>query len=456
MVHDVIVIGAGFAGLSAAARLADAGVRVLVLEAKGRLGGRATAFTDPATGELVDNGQHVLFGGYHETRRFLHLIGAAENVRAQPALEVLFIDRAGRKSALCCPPLPAPLHLLGGILEWDGLPLADRLAVLRIVPALARARHSIERAASPSETVDSWLRANGQPRRLRDFFWEPLAIAALNQSPHQAGATAFVRVLVDLFTGARQDASIVMPLLPLHLMYAEPARRFIEARGGEIRTGAAAQVVVNGARVTGVTVRGGRAAAGASRQDEKIRASGVVVAVPWFGLRSAVADAGDRAMPLTTTLDSASRMDSSPIVTVNLWFDRSVMEAPFVGLPGRTMQWIFDKRFILGDAASHLSLVSSGANRILQLSNEQVVGLALGEIIEAVPAAREAVLKRVTVVREPNATFSLSPGQPRRPSTLTAVPGLALAGDWIDTGLPGTIESAVVSGHRAADAILNQ
>ena len=146
-------------------------------------------------------------------------------------------------------------------------------------------------------------------------------------------------------------------------------------------------------------------------------------------------------------------MESMPIVTVNLWYDRRVMEEPFVGLPGRDMQWVFDKRLAFGESASHLSLVSSGATRLTRMGRDELTALAAREVAEALPGVSGATLLRATVVREKQATFSLAAGQPPRPGTRTPVGGLFLAGDWIDTGLPGTIESAVVSGHRAADAV---
>jgi zeta-carotene desaturase len=158
--------------------------------------------------------------------------------------------------------------------------------------------------------------------------------------------------------------------------------------------------------------------------------------------------------PLEGVLARANQMASSPIVTVNLWFDRDVLadvQASFVGLPGRSMQWVFDKRAVFGGDASHLSLVSSGASPLVALTNAELIATAHAELLDALPAVRGASLVRATVVREPRATFSLAPGQPVRPQAATPVRGLYLAGDWIDTGLPATIESAVRSGHRAAD-----
>lgn len=442
---DAVVVGAGFAGLSAAARLARDGVRVLVLEARARLGGRAAAFPDRDTGEMVDNGQHVLVGAYTATFAFLAEIGALDRVRIEPRLRVTVIDRRGRRSRLECPRLPSPLDLLAGLLEWEALDWRDRAAALRMAGPLRLARRALEPgsgvvAASPGETVAQWLVRNGQTPRLCELLWNPLALAALNQPPERAAAPPFARVLGEMFGGGPAAAAIALPTRPLDQMYAEPARAFIEAHGGAIRTGVAAKVEL--ARGAVVAVH----AAGAT-----LSPAVVVSAVPWFAFGDLFA--GDTAA-IDRIAAGARRMAPSPIVTVNLWLDRPVLEEAFVGLPGRTMQWVFDKRAVAGDSASHLSIVSSGALSVLRMSNDEVVGVAHGELIDAVPAARDARLLRATVVREPRATFSLAPGQPPRPATVTPVRGLLLAGDWIDTGLPATIESAVRSGRQAAAAVL--
>src|SRR5262249_14569892 len=151
---------------------------------------------------------------------------------------------------------------------------------------------------------------------------------------------------------------------------------------------------------------------------------------------------------------AVSRMDPVPIVTVNLWLDRRVLDDAFVGLPGRTMQWVFDKREAFGSDASHLSLVSSGAEKVYEMRNRELIELAHEGLLGAIPCRRAARLVRATVIREPRATFSLAPGQPVRPATRTPVPHFYFAGDWIATGLPATIEGAVRSGHAAAAAVL--
>jgi zeta-carotene desaturase len=431
---DVVVVGGGFAGLSAATALAERGARVLVLEARPTLGGRATAFTDPATGERVDNGQHVLFGCYHETFRLLRRIGTESSVCLQSRLSVGVIDRNGRRSRLTCPPLLPPFHLVAGIMKWDALAWRDRLAALRMGRAIARAPHTANRDG----TVRQWLLRYGQTNRLIELLWEPLAVAALNEAIDVAAAAPFARVLAGLFGRSPRDSALAIPRKPLDELYASPAKRFIEHNGGEVRTNAVAQIHSDAdLRVTS--------------KGEAIAAPAVVCAVPWHAVPDVLVDATG---PLAGVVDAARRTAASPIVTVNLWLDRDVTGETFIGLPGRTMQWIFDKRMLFGEDASHLALVSSGADRVVGLANDQLIALALAELRAALPAAAGVIVKRAVVVREKRATFSVAPGQPRRPSTESGVRGLYLAGDWIETGLPATIESAVVSGHLAAEAIV--
>jgi len=423
---DVVVVGGGFAGLSAATSLAARGARVLVLEARPSLGGRASSFADPATGEPVDNGQHVVTGAYYETFEFLGRIGTRDGVRMQTSLELEIVEPDGRRSRFTCPPLPSPLHLLGGLLRWPALRWRDRLAAVWM---------GLRRAPGPHETVRQWLQAQGQTPRLIELLWEPLAVAALNQSIDTAAASSFATV-IDRILARRAASALGLAVTPLSDLYAVPSRSFIEARGGAVRTGRAA--VIGAWPAASLSVRSG---------DHEIWPRAVICAVPWHGLRAAF---WPEPPPLAAVFAAADGTPASPIVTVNLWLDRRVTRSAFIGLPGRTMQWVFDKRELFGDGATHLSLVSSGAEAVVAKSNDELVALAVEELRSACPDARDAEIRRAVVVRERKATFSVAPGAPARPSVRTGIPGLFLAGDWIGNDLPATIEGAVISGHAAA------
>ena len=444
--YDAAVVGAGFAGLSAAVRLARQGARVLVLEARSRLGGRTTAVLDLETGGLVDNGQHVLLGCYHETFSFLEEIGALDSLQFQPQLSVPMVDRAGRSSRLSCGFLPPPFHLVAGVLDWEALPWSDRVAIFRMVTPIRTARRALEPgsrkiAASPGETVENWLIRNGQTARLREMLWNPIASAVLHQPPDRAAAPAFARVLGEMFGLDAKASAVVVPSKALGLTCAEPAREYIERHGGAVRTDSPASVRIESDRATGVDA------------GTEAWSVGVVIAsVPWFALPTLFREDAGALAPI---LANAHATAPWPIVTVHLWFDRRIVEDPFLWLPGRTMQWVFEKPVAPGDGAGFLlSLAPNGEASLAGRTDEELIELAQRELLEARPSARTASLLRGTVVREPRATFSLAPGQPPRPSTETPVRGLYLAGDWIDTGLPGSIESAVRSGHKAGNLVI--
>ena len=436
--YDAAVIGGGFAGIAAAVSLARAGRRVLLVEARGRLGGRATTLIDRATGEPVDNGQHVMFGCYRETLALLDTLGQRDKVYVQPALHVPFIGPDGARHDLRCAALPAPMNLALGLLRWKALDARDRVRAARLFISLMRGGEP-----APDETVTAWLVRMGQTRRLRGWLWEPLAIAALNESPDVAAAAMFTPVLRELFSGGARAASLAWPAVPLLDLYGLPAARYLESRGGTVRLGRPARVARDGASFS---VRAG---------DERFQAPAVIAAVPWHAFGTLFEDG----IPaeLESIARNAAAMTAVPIVTVNLWYDRPVFdgrELPFCGFVGRTAQWAFDRRGLTGTAASHVSVITSAASGLSERADTAIIDIITRDLAEAMPLARAATVTRATVIREKQATFSVRPGSPVRPEEGTPLPGFYLAGDWLRTGLPGTIEGAVRSGNRAGTQLL--
>jgi hypothetical protein len=286
---------------------------------------------------------------------------------------------------------------------------------------------------SPSETVRTWLTRLGQTPKLIEMLWEPLAIAALNQPIDVAAAAPFAEVIDRMIKG-RDGASLVLPQVPLDELFAQPARAFLEARGSVVRTQAQGRLAFDEDAVTVLV------------DQQPANARAVIAAVEWHAL--------DRLCPdppasLQQVWHAAAATAASPIVSAHLWLDRRVLDVPFVGLPQRPWQWVFDVGASWGEPGQ-LSFVASAADGMPEQSNEALIDSALALLREVTPKARGASLRHGLVVRERRATFSVAPGAPPRPSNETGVPGFFLAGDWIGTTLPATIESAAASGHAAA------
>jgi hypothetical protein len=335
-------------------------------------------------------------------------------------------------------------------MRWPAIGLADRASALRLIGLLRRIRRDGAAAVAADVpaalTVSRWLRARGQSRALCDWLWDPLAIAALNQLPGIAAAAPFVRVLGELFAPDPDASAIGLPLVALDELYGPPSVAFLEARGGRVVLKSPATIAIDSAgRVAGV--RAG---------DRTIATSCVVSAVPWHAF-GAIWN-GQPPAALSGIARNAASMHGSPIVTVNLWLDgpaSSATSAPFVGLVGGPMHWVFNKAAIVGGHADHLSVVASGADDLTRLDNDRITAVAMDQLRLALPSIGARKVRRSVVVREHRATFSLAPGGPARPGAATPLAGFVLAGDWTDTGLPGTIEGAVQSGHTAAACVLS-
>ncbi|MGH9836679.1 MAG: hydroxysqualene dehydroxylase HpnE [Blastocatellia bacterium] len=442
--RPVLILGGGFAGLSAAVNLAEVGTPVLLLERRSFLGGRAYSFTDKTTGDTIDNGQHLMMGCYHHTLNFLEKIGSINKLKFQENPQVDFLrEQPGgivRRASFKCPPAPAPLHLLIGLARLDTIGWSDRFRVLRVGLELRRLNGN--RAKLAGITVRQWLDQLGQSERMQSRFWDLVALATLNESPDRASADMFARVLDQAFMHSRRDSTMVISRVGLSDLYTEDARAFIESRGGSVRLNAeVAQIEFEDERAVGVTLRSG----------ERIEAETIISAAPYFALRRMISDEVAESSDGLRNLD---RLKSAPIVSINLWYDEPVTDLEFAGLLDSRIEWVFNKNAIAGETSrrrQHLALVISGAHQVAGQPKEELIALAIGEMRRFFPAARKREPIHAFVVREHDATISHTPGVAAlRPSQRTSFKNFFLAGDWTDTGLPATIEGAVWSGQECA------
>jgi len=445
----VVVIGGGFAGMAAAIALQERRHEVVLLERRGVLGGRATSYRDTVSGEDVDNGTHLMIGAYAATLDLLRRAAALDLLLVQDHLHIDYVDDRGF-STLDCPPVAAPLHLLAGLLRMR-LPWRVRFQALRF--GLAAAFGPRPRGI----TLAEWFRRTGQGAEARRLLWDPLATAILNETPERAAAILFANVYREAFLAHHAASRLVFLRCGYAVMH-ERLGRYLEGRGGVLRRRALAEAVeVEDGRVTGVRyVQRARTRdeirAGAKARPERVEAEAVVSAVPWTVLPRIVPEEHRSVAPFA----GLSRLRGSPIVSIEMWLDRVVVDRPMVGLRDCEIEWVFDKGRLYGRQGppQHLAFIASAAYRSVPRPNAELVGAAEAALRRYFPAMAGAAVTRSLVIREPDATFASDPeAETLRPPTVTPLRGLFLAGDWTATGLPATIEGAVRSGFAAAKAV---
>jgi squalene-associated FAD-dependent desaturase len=439
--QSVLVIGGGLAGLASAVALAEAGLEVRLLEKRPHLGGRATSYTLP-DGTEVDNCQHVTLGCCTNLDDFYRRAGAAGKVKFYDRL--LFVDRLGRRFSMQASAwLPPPLHMAGSFLAFGALSLADRRGIARAMLAVARAGG--RPAGIDALSMLEWLHRMKQTPGAIERFWRVVLVSALDEELDRTDAGYGIDVFWKAFLGSRGGYRIGIPSVPLADLY-EGCREAIVKRGGQV-------ALRHGVRQ--VCVQDGRFASAVLESGEALAADACVLAVPQAALPSLLP-------PDLTAEDGAlagvRSIHSSPITGVHLWFDRTVMDEPFLTLLDHTTQWVFNKTMLYGEPAGsrqYLQLVISASYDLVPKSRQEIIDLCRRELAEILPATRDARLEKATVVKEIAATFSPRPGVDQwRPPQKSPVSNLYLAGDWTRTGWPSTMEGAVRSGYLAAEAVL--
>lgn len=445
---DVAIIGGGFAGLSAGVALAERGYRVALLERKPALGGRAYSFEDPDTGDFVDNGQHVLMGCYRETLDFLGRIGSSGKLVFLRDLEIEMLAGPGRSAILRTARLPGPLHMTAALMRYRHLGPGERIAVVRAgLRTLSMRRR--ERAALEKLTVAQLMDELRQSENARRSFWYPLSVATLNDEPEVSSAALLAEVLKRAFFSRRRDSAFVYSRVGLTDLYCPASRRVIEEAGGVVSEHAIVEALEMGENglVASLRLRDGRRL-GAANFIAAVSAPQLVRMLP----ENAVAD---------RFFSRVDELGTSPIICVHVWFDREITRSAFVGFIGTTTQWMFNKRRIFerhGERhPGYLSFVISGARKLVDQPNEELLEVVMRDLRAMMPAARNASIVKALVLKEKQATMAPAPrSHELRPPTATPLPNFFLAGDWVQTGLPATIESAVISGRRAAAAVVQR
>ena len=384
-------------------------------EARSFLGGRAASIpvgTSDGGRERIDNCQHVLLRCCTALMDFYRRCGVEGKIRFHGTLNL--VSPGGTVDTIRRDPLPVPLHLARSLLSMRCLNWRDKLNLVKCLASVGADRR---RADIDEVTFTDWLRSKGAtPRSIRRF-WRPFIVSALNEEPDRASASPALQVFGEGLLGSRTSYEMGVPAVPLDDLYSA-------ALSGHL--GPAVRVRL-GSKV-------GRIDPNDSEADYYVSAvpfDRVEGLVPGLGLSSQVAS-----------------FEHSPITGIHLWFDRPITRLEHAMLLDREIQWIFHK----GDG--YYLVVVSASRGLESRSTAEIVALAVRELREFFPAAAQAELNGSRVIREARATYSARPGLERlRPGPETRYPNVFLAGDWTDSGWPATMEGAVRSGYRAAEAV---
>jgi squalene-associated FAD-dependent desaturase len=442
---SAIVIGGGLAGLACGVALAEAGWRVRLFEQKPFLGGRATSYVLP-NGEHVDNCQHVTLGCCTNLADFYRRVGSADKIKFFD--ELVFLDPQGRRGTMKAGLLPAPFHMTGSFLIFAPLTIRDKFSIARAMLDIVATKGKTADLAGGISMLE-WLRRRRQTKGAIERFWRVVLVSALDEELDRTDARYGVDVFWKAFLMNSTGYRMGVPIVPLAELYAG-CKAAIESRGGEVTLRSPVRSLnVEGATISSVQFDAGR----------EESADAYVFAVDHDALFDLMPESIRRAEP---SLANLSKIKTAPITGVHFWFDRPVMDEPFVTLLDTNTQWIFNKSMLYGEQKGttnnqeqYLQLVISASYDLLKKSRQEIIDICLREVRQALPRAQAAQLMKSTVIKEVAATFSPQPGVDRwRPAQQTKIPALFFAGDWTATGWPATMEGAVRSGYLAAEAVL--
>ncbi len=324
----VAIVGGGLAGLAAGCALAESGFRVTLFERRPYLGGRASSYEHPGTGEIVDNCQHVLFGLCTNLLEFNKTIGIEDKIRWFDRMT--FIEPGGRQSVLEPTFLPAPFHVMPSFFRFKFLNAWDKITLSGGLAALV----SVIPKKDDGTSFQDWLHRHGQTPASIERFWKPILVSALSEDLDRI-AVPYAAQVVRESMKSRLARRMGIPTVPLTELY-NGARDYITARGGSVR-------FRNGVQSFTPTSHGVRLKLQDSLQDSDQEFDYGVLAVPFDSLSKMLPESPD-GLGLREKL---GHFETSPITGIHFWFDRQISDLPHAVLLDRTIQWMFHKSKLL-------------------------------------------------------------------------------------------------------------
>ncbi|TFE68945.1 hydroxysqualene dehydroxylase HpnE [Methylacidiphilum caldifontis] len=431
----IVILGGGFAGLSAAFELNSRGHDVVVLEAKSMLGGRAGSFKVPQVGETIDTGQHVMMGCYDHTLELVEKLGIGSKLFWIDPIKIVFLSHNG-SSVLSAGQLPAPFHLLVGLLNYKSLSVADWIKAFSFLFSIFIADKPFEK-----ETADQWLKRKHQSSSLIRSLWEPLCIAALNLPLNESSALLFYRVVRKTLLGKRKDLSLILCRIGLGELFTKECERLLKMCGSRI---------LFKSSVCSLEFENNYLKAVKTTDGKTYSADCFISALPWHTLGSL--------LPEESLLKKKCQsIKQSPILSLYFWVDRPLTNEPILGFLDSPVQWLFSRNLFMDSSIlsfplySYVAVISAPPKDILAMSSKEIEKMVWREVNQLIPGSKEARFCQSFLFKAMGATPKFDPESLKhRSSPTTSWNNFFLAGDWTDTGLPATIEGAILSGKTAA------
>ena len=434
----VVIVGAGLAGIAAAVRLTDAGLKVLLFERSRHLGGRAGSAPDPTSGRELDFGQHVYLYCCERYRLLLRRLGTESLAPLHRPMRIRVIDAhrdalPGKGATLYSTSLPTGLHLVPAFLRYNHLSVRERTETARI---LLRLLHR-DRTAGELETLTfgDWLRGQGASENSLRSFWNVVTVAALNAAVDDVSAAWGFMLFQTGLLANRRAAEVGVSQVPLSRLVA-PAEKVIADGGGKLLLQSpVAQVEVERGRAKGVRLADGT----------RVPADAVVVATAHRQLPGLLPHEHAGHPFFSEVLQLPVR----PIIDVHMGFAAPVTspEFSFAVFLNSPVQWVFAH-----EGGRRLAVSISNPVDFRRAKRDEIAGAVTAEVQRLFRCGRP---EWIAVRRHASATFDVGPGKARfRRPQKTPIARLYVAGDWTDTGWPATMEGAVRSGELAADAVL--
>ena len=440
MKDKILIIGGGVAGLSAAVEAIDQGILPIIIEKNRYLGGRVRSFVTSDLQRTIDNGQHVLSAAYEKTSWLLKKIGTLDKVFFQDNFETHFVRAPQQQLHFRAYLLPPPFHFFFPLLRHHSFTQIQLKDFWNFWWKSWLLAHDFLKEL----TVSQWLDTCGQGEKIRDLLWRPLSLSILNTPPESGSAFLLQQAIHRSFTGSRQKSGLGIPQAWLSEIFADPAENFLRQAGGEIHLLDAVQKIQS-SRNGSIQV---------ITRKNSFEVSHVIAAIPPFALSEILADSP---LPeLSDLKEKINQFNYNPIMTINI-FCRNPLKFPFpISFISSPLQWIFAHPHSGEDHG--YALVISAADRWVDCSREEVMEMVESEILRllGVDLKKENPILSYKIIKEKRATIAQTPQSlTLRPKAQTALKNFILAGDWIDTGLPATIEGAVLSGITAVHSILS-